>query len=412
MATSLQDLNYASDSEIWAVIEVPQLAPNVEISNNASGTNTIGTSQVKVARAPNDTLVSAPGYSIDAYDFFFDYAIDSDGTAPDVEVRFMIGEIDVARTIISAGKSRLLFPRPDRLVGGPERHIPYAQSMRKLYNLLQKGASVPNMALQILGLKIPSQEPLKVFFRSTTGWGQGAAALRPLRLYIKGDMWSAAELARFQSLYNGAFAIRRHPNGTVSGNHVLPGALTDSSMGMLPNGTDQKHTTQIYRKIVYATNAQGINTSSPYIFSELPSVGGQQNNVSDTRHDLGFPYAGTAKAFVPYEVGVNFARSLLGTGTNPQLYVGWYKSAERTIVPNLYANGLLINGQRNPFQYGDASPQVTTGNQFFPMAQASKLLNFLIQGENWAPAVSAVGLSALAAQSVYWQLGGIEIIGL
>ena len=410
MATSLQDLNYASDSDIWAVLEVPVLDPNVEVSNNVSGTNTVGTSKVTVVRAPNDTLVSAPGYAVDLYDFYEDYPIDSDGTTPDVEIRFAVGEIDVARTIISGGKSRILFPRADKLVGGPERRVPYAQSMRKLYNLMQKGANVPNLALQILGIKIPSQEPLKVYFRSTTGWGNNGTAIRPLRLYLKADMWTRNELARFQSMYNGSFAIRRHPNGEIAGAHQLTQALTDSTINILPNGTDQKHSTQIYRKIVYAQNNQAINTSSPYIFSNLPAVGGQQNNVTNVHHDLGFPYENTPKAFIPYELGMNFVQSLLGKGSNPQIYVGWYKSAERTILPNMYTNGLLVTGQRNPFQYGAAAPQLTTGDVIFPMASAAKLINLLIQGENWAPAVSAVGLSDLAANSVTVLLGGIEVI--
>lgn len=412
MTTTLTNLNYASDSDVWVVLEVPQIAPNVEAANNASGmANTGSHSSVEVVRSPEGTMIAPPGYAVDVYDWFVEWPIDSDGSMPDAEIRFQVGEKDVSRTVISAGYSRIMNPRVDRLAPGG-KHVPYATSMRLLYNLLQKGTHIPNMALQILGLKVPSQQLLKAFFKSSAGWGQSGTALRPLRLYFKADMWTAGELGRFGQLYDGRFSLSRHPNGTVKGHHVIPSTLDDTNVDELPNGTHQTGQVQLYRKLTYATNNQSIGVSSPYILSTKQAVGGQQNNVTDNRHDLGFAYKNTSQAFIPYEFGLNFSESLLDQGSNPQIYVGWYQTSTRTILPNMYANGLLVSGQRNPFQYGQATPQVATRAGILPLAPASKLLNLLVKGANMSPVVSAIGLDALKPNEVYVAVGGIEAEGV
>lgn len=413
MPSSLQYLNYASESDIWAVIQVPKIAPDVEISNNTSGTNSIGTtSSVTVVRAPNNSLLPPPGYAVDVYDLFIDYPIDSEGGYPDCEIRFQIGERDVATLTISGGYYRNMFPKHDRIYGGPKAVVPLARSMRSLYNWMLKGTPVKNLPLQITGLKIPSQQPLRVIFKSSQGWGQNGTAIRSLTLYLKGDMWSDGELANFQHLYNGSFAVRRHPNGEVVGQHVLPVDLSAKTMDILPGGTNQTHTTQIYRKIAYATNNLAITTASHYAFTNRSAAGGQENNVTDSRHDLGFVYKDSPNTFIPYEFGLNFAESVVGQGSNPQLYVGWWNAEARTMLPDMYTQGLLISAQRNPFQYGATIPQISDNNAMFPLPNASKLISLLIQNADWAPAVSAVGLgNGYAAGDVTCMVGGIEVVG-
>lgn len=410
MATRLQNLDYASDSDVWAVIEVDKLTAGVEGVNNVSGTNAPGDYSVTVVRAPDGTLLSAPGYGIDLYDWFVEYPINSAGEYVDCEIRFAIGQKDVTNLVVSGGYTRNMFPRHDRVYGGRKAHVPYARSMREAWNEMQKGRVINNLPFQILGLKIPAQQALQVTFKSTKGWGVNGTAVRPLRLYLLADMWTDNELGRFQSAYNGSFSVRRHPTGTVSGTHVLPGVLGSKTMAMLPNGTLQGGGPKVSRYLTYATNNNPITTSSEYVYSDLQAVGGQQNNVIDARHDLGFPYKDTASAFIPYELGVNFAESLLGVGSDPVIQIGWWQSATRTLVPDMHKNGLRISGQRNPFQYGATAPQVDAQNQMFALASARQLVNLLIQGDNWAPAVSAMGLSSgFAANSIYMALGGISV---
>lgn len=412
MANSLTNLQFASDSDVWVVLEVPKLAPDVDASNNASGTKSTGTnSEVTVVRSPDGQMVPPPGYAVDMYDWYVDYPIDADGTRPDVELRFQVAEEDVPHTLTTEGYHRIMHPRFDRLVAGKDR-VPYSESMRSIYNLLKKKGKgkVKNIPLRILGIKVPSQKLLKAIFRSSTGWGQSGSALRPMRLYMKADMWTADELAQFGAAYDGQFSITRVSGGTVNGQHQIPARLDDTNVDQLPNGTNQVGQSQIYRKITWATNNEAIATKAPFIYSVLQAVGGQQNNIDDTRHDLGFAYKGTRKAFIPYELGVDFNPSILYQGNNPQVYVGWYRARGRLTLPNMYANGLLISSQRNPFQWGGASPQSAQAGSILPLAPAADLISFLLQGENMVPVASTAGLSQINAKDLDWAVGGIEVV--
>ena len=411
MATRLQNLDFASDSDVWAVIEVDKLAAGVEAVNNVSGTNSTTDYSVTVVRAPDGTLLSAPGYGVDLYDFFIEYPINSSGEYVDVEIRFTVGEKDVSGLVISGGYTRNMFPRHDRVYGGRKAHVPFSHSMREAWNEIQKGPNITNLPFKILGIKIPAQQPLQLTFKSTKGWGVNGTAVRPLRIYMLADMWTDNELARFQSAYNGSYRIRRHPTGTVQGTHILPDALSSKTMAQLPGGTLQGGGPTISRYLTYATNNNAITTSAEYVMSNKQAVGGQQNNVVDARHDLGFPYKDSpSAAFIPYEFGVNFAESLLGVGSDPVIQVGWWKSDTRTFVPDMHKNGLRISGQRNPFQYGAVAPQIDAANQMFALPPAKDLVNLLIQGDNWAPAFSAIGLSSgFDANQLYMALGGIQI---
>lgn len=413
MPTSLQSLNYASESDVWGVIEVSKLPANVTAHNNVSGTNTNNGATVEVVRAPSGTLLPPPGYAVDMYDLFIEYPIAHDGSYPDVEITFQIGTKSVGTVVLSGGYQRNMFPDHDRVYGGRGAVVPFARSMRKLYNMMQKGTRIPNLPLQMLGLKIPSQQALQVSFKSSDGWGTNNTPIRPLRMYLLGDMWSDSELSNFQQMYSGSFSVQRHPNGTVSGNHQLPQALTASTMDILPGGLSQSHTTQVYRKLTYAKNGNAITTGSPYIFSNESAVGGQQNNVIDTAHDLGLPYKGTSDAFIPYEMGYNFASSKVGGGANPQINVGWWDAHNRRMIPDMHAQGLLISAQRNPFQYGATVPQISEANNMYSLADAKKLVSMLVVDENWAPAVSAINLAnGFDAGDVYAAMGGVYIKGL
>ncbi len=411
MPTSLQSLNYASESDIWSVLEVDQLPKDVTAHNNVSGTNTQGGASVKVVRAPSDTMLPPPGYAVDVWGLWIEYCIDHDGSYPDVELTFQIGNKSVGTVAISGGYTRNMFPHPDRIRGG--KVVPFARSMRSLYNLMQKGQSIRNLALQIVGLKIPSQQALRVSFKSSTGWGTNHTPIRPLRVYLLADMWTDGELANFQSAYNGSFRVERHPSGTIAGSHQLSTTLSAKTMGILPGGLDQAHTTEIFRKLTYAVNGNAITTGSAFRFSNESAVGGQQNNVVDTTHDLGLPFKDTRDAFIPYEIGFNFAESQVGQGANPQINVGWWDAHNRHMIPDMHSQGVLISAQRNPFQYGSTVPQISEGNNMFAMPSADKLVSLLVQDANWCPAVSAINLSSgFDAGEVYALMGGIEIKGL
>lgn len=408
MPSNMQFTDYASPSDEWALIEVSQLQANVSLTNNSSGSHTVGTSTVTVQRAPNDTLLPSPGNAVDFYDGWFEYPIDSDGSLPDVQVTFEIGQKSLGTVNLSAGYHRNMFANPDRVYGGRKNRVPYAVSMRSLYNQLKKGAKVRNLPLQMVGLKIPSQEPLKITFKSTMGWGQSGTAIRPLRFHLLADVWTDPQLADFQSLYDGSYRITRAPSGTVQGTHTLNAALTSKNIDILPGGLNQSGT-KIQRRILWATNNKAIGTGSAYQFTNQPAAGGQQNNVSDAEYDLGFPYKESSQVFIPYNIGFDFDPSLLGAGSNPQIYVGWWNATQRTMLPDMYTQGLLISGQRNPFQYGATTPQINDRSQQFPLPDAKNLLSLIVRGDGWSPAVSAMTLSGFAANTIYAMVGGIDI---
>ena len=307
MANGLENLNFASASDEWATITVSKLPPNVDAYNNVAGTSTVYGSEITVTRAPQGTLLSPPGYAVDAYDFWIEYPIDSEGNFPDVDVQFQIGTKKLDWMTVSAGYSRLMFPNQNRMYDS--RRVPFAESMRALYNRMQQGEKITNLPLRIVGLHIPAQQALKVTFRSADGWGVNGTALRPLILHFKGDVWTTDELKRFQAAYNGTFEYTRYPSGKVRGVHMLGQALTADTVDMLPNGTNQFSTggsVKIFQKIQYAVNNNPINASSPFVFSNQPAVGGAQQNVIDTTHDLGFAYLNTAKVFIPQQLGYRF----------------------------------------------------------------------------------------------------------
>lgn len=410
MATSLQNLKYNTDEGIFAVISCDQLAPNVDAVNLPSGTNTAAKSRVTVERAPNNSTTLSTNYAGDLYNLEIEYPIDSTGNYPDVELRFQVGEQEISRLVLSGGYYRNMFPRAHKLVAGAGSRVPLARSMRSAMQVLQKGGKVPNLPLQITGIKLPSSQPFQVIIRSNQGWGNNGTAIKPLRVRIFGDLWTDSELSQFESHYNNnrSFSVTREPSGTISGSHDLPQSLTAKTMDILPNGTDQKHTTAIYRKITSATNLGTIHASDQYILSNKTGVGGQANQVS-TRHDLGFEYKHTHDAFIPYEFGFNFDESLFGGGSNPECYVGWWNAANRQTLPDMYTHGVLINGQENNFQYGAVYPQLPQGHLFFPPQAAHRLLNVLVMEDDWAIVASASGLTAINPNRIHAMIGGLEV---
>lgn len=410
MAGSLQDLNYNGDYNLFAEIQVSKLAPDVEARNLPSGTNTANNSTVTVVHAPNDSTSLPPNYAADCYRIEVEYPISSTGTYPDVELRFQIGSVEVPYLVLSGGYHRNLFPPSRKLIGGYKSRVTLGHSMRAIYNQWVKGKAVDNAALKMLGLKVPSQQPLAVIVKSAAGWGNAAAAIRPLTVKIYGDLWTDDELSAFATLYQGAFGVNRPPSGKFSGVHLLTQALSSKTVGILPGGLAQKPL-KIWRQLVSASNNQGITTSGRYVLSNLSAVGGQELNVVDTRHDLGFALKDTQDVFIPEEFGLRFAESLIGGGTNPQIWVGWYNAENRETLPNQYTHGVLVSGQDNPFQYGAVVPEGDSP-RFWPLPGAQRLLNFFVKNANMAPAVSASGLSALAANSVYVVVGGEYIQGL
>jgi len=298
--------------------------------------------------------------------------------------------------------------------GGPERHKPLARSMRWAYNQLAKGNRIANLPLQITGPKIPSQEPLTLLIKSKAGWGQNGTPIRPLRIWLLADMWEDPDLLKFQALYNGAFSITREPSGTVSGVHQLTTTLTSTTIGQLPGGLAQAGGVQIYRKLTVAANQQAIQATAPYVYSNLNAVGGQPNNVLNPRHDLGFAYKGTRNAFIPTDVGLDFDPSLTdGAAAEAVLNYGWWDNDNRTMLPNMHAHGVRVEGHRNRFQWGAAAPQVATDGSLLPLPGADELLDTVVQNVNWALAVTVEGIpgaTGFAANLITLALGGTEIV--
>lgn len=400
---------------VFARITVPQLYPNVEIGNNASGTNTINQpngdkSLSTVAFAPNNSTALPEGKGADLYGVVLWSPVDAAGNTPDATVTFNVGSKPVRTLYLQGGHTHNMMPPQHAVVGGyAEKGVKLGVPMRQVYDWMSRGKSVNNVPLLITGLKLPPNTPLTVNVISQAGWGQSGAAISPMVIDVLGDIWTDDELARFQRLYqaHNGFSVMRPPFAALSGLHTLPAALTAKSIDQLPGGEAQAGLTTINRKIIFAANNQAISANSQFVYSNLPSVGGAQQNIAGTFQDMGDAFSTGKDAFIWEEFGVRFAESLIGSGNAiPQLYAAMYIDSK--VWPDFLDHGLLISATNNPFEYGMVTPQ-KAGGTYWALKNAARLLSLVDYQNNVAPVVSASGLTALDANTVTLVKGGTQI---
>lgn len=409
---SLTNTNVSGQIPLYE-IQVPKVAPNVEISNNASGTHTVGTSEATVVNAPNGSTALPSGLGADIWGLEVSSPIASDGSFPDVQIEVSVGTRELHTLILDGSMMRNLFPpRYTLMNGGYRAFVVLGRPMREYYRKMQAGKKVTNVPLGITGIKVPSGQPFIQRVKSTAGWGQTATAKAPLDVRWFGDIWTDAELGRFGALYasHGGFQTTVAPWGTVSGIHTIdagPG-LDAKTVGQLPGGLAQNGPSTINRKIIVAQNNATVATSGQFVWSNLPEVGGSQDNIADVYHDLGDNFTDGRSAFLWQEFGFRWDESLVGNGANPEIYVAFYVNSQ--VYPDYNDHGVLISAGRNPLQFGSVQPMLPDSGRYWPMPAVSRFVDVLSFKNNVVPVVSASGLSqSFAANDLYMLKGGTQI---
>jgi hypothetical protein len=417
---ALSQTNYEGP-QIIAEWSATKVAPNGSVKSNTAGTNPNGAdNSITVVRAAGGSTALPEGKAADVYALEFTSPIASDGSYPDATVTISVGNKELHQFQLQAGHHRNMLPPTHRIAGWPAvRQVALGESMRVYFfrmirarqarqNLLSVAGNLP---LKITGIKVPANTPLTVTVSSIAGWGQSGTAVRPLGIKAIGDVWTSEELAAFGPYYAqvGAFAQTVLPNpATVEGVHtVSTSQLGASTIGQLPGGMDQTGKVVILRSLIEAGNNLAIPSTGVYAYSNLSSVGGAENHVSDAYHDLGVNATSGAQAFLFSELGFRFAESLVGSGPDPNVYVGWYVNSK--IVPDDSDNGVYITASDNRFQYGSQAPLLADTGLYLPLGPASRLAKVLAYRNTVAPAVVSNNGTSLAANQLYCVRGGVSI---
>lgn len=400
---------YRSRSVI-AQVQVAKIAANVEVHNTQSGTASYGTdSTIQVLQGYNGSTNLPSGFVGDILDAEINAPVDADGSYPDALITIWVGTTQLKSFYLDGSYPTNMFPRAERLVGGPDRQVHLGESAYDLLTRAVNGAMPRNIPIRITGIKVPPGQTVSVHVLSAAGWGQSGAAINPLIVTLTGQIVQASDLVPVSAAYTGAatqFSVTREPFPILSGTHSIAGALGIGTWAQLPGGTAQTGNT-INRKLLTSQNLAAIGTSGNYIMSNDQAVGGSPNNVP-LNQDLGDEASGQ-HAFIWEEFGIAFAASLFGAGDNPQAYVGfWVDNA--AMVPGANQNGYLISGVDNPFAYGAVYPQRAASGLYYALPSVKRLMTVLSWGHAVTPAVSAAGLTQLAAQTIAMVKGGVDII--
>jgi len=397
------------------VIRVDKCPPNgVENVTPASGTVTTGSAgnqfSATLVEAPQSQAVPAQGFAWGLYSWAVIAPVDSTGTMPDAEFTFQIGNYQPLDVVVRADYDANMFPDPRHLRAGRREQVTIGVDLRRLY-LDSGGAAVNNVPLQLAGVRwIPATYPFGLRVKSQAGWGQNGTALSPLIFVGWLTILSDSQLQQLWPwlVQQTAFGMDYGPGGNVSGQFTWPsltGAPTsDDVISRFPGGPKDE---QIKFLLTSATNALAIPSNQRYVYSQKTAItGGNPQNVSDVRYDLGHALKGTNQAFVPTLFGLRFASSLFTSGNPlPSLYLSW--GVDGNVVPNPHENGVLITAGTNYLQWGSTPPILNDTGEYFPMSGVGQFAKVLNYGQNIAPQVYAP--SGFAANTIRLLLGGYRI---
>ena len=410
---------------VLATWQVDKLAAGGSITSINSGTftNPAGTGSITVVQGINGLASTTANYCFDAVKARLTAPIDELGNVPDCEWAFKVGSTTIETLHLNGSMFRNMMPDANQLEGGPTVEVtlgkPFQSLMQQMQNVLAGKTSqkVVNVPLLVTGIKLGPSTAITVTCTSADGWGQTGAALRPARCTLMGQEIAVGDVPSLLATYQGlgSFRVLRAPFPGLMGQHTIPGTAATHFMA-LPGGTKQSGPTTIMRKIIEATNAGTIGTQAQrYVMSNLPDVGGTPgqvyaaNNATDTTNaDLG-DLADPTAAFVWNEFGVDFSPTLLSSGSNPQVYVGMYLASTMLLPGN--GSGRLISMLMNPFQYGAVAYGGANPTRFFRLPAMRRFVNLLSWGQTVAPTLSANGLVALPAGSMFVTKGGVQING-
>lgn len=378
-----------------------QINAGATVQSPESGQTSVNTSNIQVTQNSITTTHLSNGYVADARIIEIISPVDNAAAAnqyPDVEISIVNGSNDLKDTIVIDGSYLAnMFAR--KKVTHGSRQIILGFSVRDLLlKNLQFPGSVKNMPLMMTGIKVT--DSLSVNVTSQAGFGNNGAVAVPLRIIIKGEKYQASDLASLGLGYDGSIGVSYPGTSEFFAQHRLSGPLSEETWGSLPGG-DSQGNLKIRRRIAYAYNQQATGTSSPYVFSRLGAVGGNQQNVVDNQHDLGDDFSKSKSMFLWQQLGVRIPSG--------QAYVGFKVGNE--IIPQDSPQGAPISYNLNDFQYGNAEPQTAQSALYFALAESDTLAQMMVYGSAVAPFIATTGTQSYAPNTASMAKSGILVSG-
>lgn len=355
--------------------------------NDPSGASNV--TQIGSAQGLASTALS--GLYGDLTDIVVVPAVDSAGTYPDVALWPVVDGTDYGdRIMIDGSLPGNMFPNPANAIGRVVRRL--GLPVRQIFG--QSG-----WALRATGLKAARNYQFRVY--SAAGWGNNGTAVTPLRIIGYGDKLNAEALDVLASKmdsngYRGHVQNSDPGYNALDAVHSINGGLSAKTWTALPGGPTQQGV-KINRFFRYAYNAADTPSQGLYVLSNDNAVQGQQGNVMDSNHDLGFDFENNRDYLMLLEFGAR-------AGTH-QAFVGF--RVDDTILPD--DQGFIVSEGVNPFAYGNVQPQRPGTNEFYalsnapwPMVANRNKLSFFIAADGTAV---AAGDASVAVGGVLVQQG-------
>lgn len=351
-----------------------------------TGSRTSGNSHGSVTTNSINSLNAATGnlYDVTACTIFS--PVDADGSFPDAEFYFVIdGTSTEDVMVIDASADGNMFPFFKQTVG--QRTVKFGFSLR---DVLARGG-MKNMPIYVTGLKANGSVDITV--KSTAGWGQNGTVKSPLRIVAHGDTLTANDIDKYTDAFNANTAANLTAIGLPAAYaSVDPVGSLSQSWQALPGGVKQTGT-KINRSFRHASNQKEITTSNAFTFSDLNTLQGNDGNVSDPQHDLGFDFTQNGNIYVAKEFGLRLPAATQG-------YLAYRING--TLVPQDTSDGTFVTTGSNQFQFGSVQPLRTASNEYYPLPYADQFVDLLVANAGVAPTFkSASGTIAI---------GDVEIV--
>lgn len=413
---ALTKIRYASGQPDIVIAVTASPGNMVENLTPLAGTGGSNGFSATVLKAPDNVAQPSSGFAWGLYDWVTLYPLDSDGTAPDAEIRFAIGNYQPNNLVLRADYETQMFPEPRHLRAGRREQVHASVDVRAQFLASGQGVqAAPNLPLMLAGTQwIPATLGFALRVRSQAGWGQSGTAKAPLIFMGWLSILTEDELqAMWPWLHASSdYGLSYGPGGSVSGHFDWPtgganGLTTSEVIGRFPGGVlDQ----QVTFTLTSAVNALAITANQRYVLSNQTAISGATaSNVAAPEYDLGYALRKTTEAFVPTLIGFRFADSLQTSGSAlPSIYLSYTVNGETVPDPN--QNGVLVTAGTNLLQWGSTAPILNDTGEFFPMVAQSQFVKVLNYAQDMAPQVySPVGL---AAGTVRWLQGGYHLRGV
>ncbi len=377
-----------------------QINAGATVQSPESGSTSVNTSNIQITPNTISSTHLPNGYVADARIIEIISPVDNSAATtqfPDVEISIVNGSNNLNNFIVIDGSFLAnMFARRKNTHGSRQIILGFPVRDLLLQNLKHPG-TVRNMPLQMTGIKVT--DGLYVQVKSISGWGNNGNVVAPLRIVVKGEKYQADDLTGLGIGYDGSIAVSYPGVQEFFSSHILSGTLGITSWGSLPGGDNQVGNVKVRRRISYAYNQQATGTSSPYVFSRLGVVGGNQANIVDTQHDLGDDFSQSNDMFLWQQLGVRIPSG--------QAYVGFKVGNE--IVPQDSPQGAPISYRFNDFQYGVADPQNANSGVYYALAEADTLAQMMVYKNSVSPFIATTGTQSYAVNTASIAKSGILV---